>query len=71
MCPSPALDVRKRTGNYRSAGVYETGSSTDEDRDLLCQDPEIHWLLLAEGHLNRRRFGAMLDRISLLPVPTG
>jgi beta-xylosidase len=29
-----------------------------------------YWLLLAEGHLDRRRFGAMLDRISLLPVPT-
>jgi hypothetical protein len=26
MCPSPGLDVRKRTCNYRSAGVYETGS---------------------------------------------
>jgi hypothetical protein len=30
-------------------------------------------LLLAIGgrHLNRRRFGAMLGRIALLPVPTG
>ena len=27
--------------------------------------------ILAEGHLNRRRFGAMLRRIALLPVPTG
>ena len=30
-----------------------------------------YWLYLAEGHLNRRRFGAMLGRIALLPVPTG
>jgi len=30
-----------------------------------------YWLLLAEGHLNRQRFGAMLGRIRLLPVPTG
>jgi hypothetical protein len=30
-----------------------------------------YWLLLAEGHLNRRRFGAMLGRIARLPVPTG
>jgi hypothetical protein len=26
---------------------------------------------LAEGHLNRRRFGAMLGRIALLPMPNG
>jgi len=29
------------------------------------------WLLLAEGQLNRRRFGAMLVRIALLPLRTG
>ena len=29
------------------------------------------WLLLAEGHLTLRRFGAMLGRIALLPIPTG
>jgi len=31
----------------------------------------VGWLLLAEGHLNRRRFGAMLGRTARLPVPTG
>ncbi|PYX74593.1 MAG: hypothetical protein DMG72_09575 [Acidobacteria bacterium] len=30
-----------------------------------------YWLLLAEGHLNRRQFGAMLGRIALLPLRTG
>jgi len=30
-----------------------------------------YWLLLAEGHLNRRRFAAMLGRLALLPVPAG
>jgi hypothetical protein len=30
-----------------------------------------YWLLLAEGHLNRRRCEAMLGRIALLPVTTG
>ena len=30
-----------------------------------------HSLLLAERHLTRRRFGAMLGRMALLPVPTG
>ena len=30
-----------------------------------------YWLLLAESHLTRRLFGAMLQRIWALPVPTG
>ena len=29
------------------------------------------WLLLAEGHLNRRLFGDMLHRIWALPLPSG
>jgi hypothetical protein len=37
----------------------------------LVKHARYYWLPLAEGHLNRRRFGAMLGRISLLPVPTG
>ena len=37
----------------------------------LVKHARYYWLLLADGHLTRRRFGAMLDRISLLPVPTG
>ena len=30
-----------------------------------------HYWLLAEGHLNRRRLGAMLGRIARLPVRAG
>ena len=30
-----------------------------------------YWLLLAEGHLTRSVFGAMLRRFWALPVPTG
>jgi Transposase DDE domain group 1 len=37
----------------------------------LVKHARYYWLLLAEGHLNRRRFEAMLGRIALLPVPTG
>jgi hypothetical protein len=37
----------------------------------LVKHARYYWLFLAEGHLNRRRFGAMLGRIALLPVPTG
>jgi hypothetical protein len=31
----------------------------------LVKHARYYWLLLAEGHLNRRRFGAMLGRIAL------
>jgi hypothetical protein len=30
-----------------------------------------YWLLLAEGHLTRRVFGAVLQRVVALPVPAG
>ena len=33
----------------------------------LVKYARYYWLLLAEGHLTRRRFGAMLGRIALLP----
>jgi hypothetical protein len=37
----------------------------------LVKHARYYWLLLAEGHLTRRRFAAMLGRIALLPIPTG
>ena len=37
----------------------------------LVKHARYYWLLLAEGHLTRRLFGAMLQRIWSLPVPTG
>jgi len=37
----------------------------------LMKHARYYWLLLAEGHLNRRRFGAVLGRIALPPVPAG
>jgi hypothetical protein len=37
----------------------------------LVKHARYYGLLLAEGHLNRRRFGAMLGRIALLLVRTG
>jgi hypothetical protein len=36
----------------------------------LVKHARYYWLFLAEGHLNRRRFGAM-GRIALLPLPMG
>ena len=37
----------------------------------LVKQARYYWLLLTEGHLNRRRIGAMLGQIALLLVPVG
>ncbi len=37
----------------------------------LVKHARSYWLLLAEGHLNRKLFGEMLERIWALPVPGG
>ena len=37
----------------------------------LVKHARYYWLLLAEGHLNRRLFGEMLRRIWARPVPAG
>jgi hypothetical protein len=39
--------------------------------EQLVKHARYYWLLLAESHLTRRLFGAMLQRIWALPVPTG
>ena len=37
----------------------------------LVKHARYDWLFLAESHLTRRLFGAMLQRIWALPVPSG
>ena len=37
----------------------------------LVKHARYYWLLLAEGHLNRKLFGEMLNRLAALPVPEG
>ena len=37
----------------------------------LVKHVRYYWLLLAEGHLNRKLFGEMLNRLAALPVPGG
>ncbi len=37
----------------------------------LVRHARYYWLLLAEGHLNRRLFGDMLHKILALPLPSG
>jgi hypothetical protein len=38
-------------------------------RRRLVKHVRYYWLMLAEGHLTRGRFTAMLHRIALLPLP--
>jgi len=37
----------------------------------LVKHARYYWLLLAEGHLNRRLFGSMVRMITALPQPDG
>ncbi len=37
----------------------------------LIKHARYYWLLLAEGHLTRRLFGAILRRLETLSVPAG
>jgi hypothetical protein len=37
----------------------------------LVKHARYYWLLLAESHLTRRRFGRMVRRIAALPLPAG
>src|SRR5450759_1140317 len=49
----------------------ESAATAGQDRRTASEHARYYWLLLAEKHLTRRRFGAMLGRIALLPIPTG
>jgi hypothetical protein len=37
----------------------------------LIKHGRYYWLLLAEGHLTRRLFGAIVRRMAVLALPTG
>jgi len=37
----------------------------------LIKHARYYWLLLAQSHLTRRLFGAMLGKVVTLPLPTG
>ena len=70
-------DLKPEAVLYRVPRGIENWSLTSLQQRLvktggrLVKHARYYWLLLAEGHLTRRRFGAMLGRIALLPVPTG
>ena len=62
------LALPKRIENWSLTSLQQRLVKTG---GRLVKHARYYWLLLAEGHLNRRRFGAMLGRIVLLPIPTG
>ena len=37
----------------------------------LVRHARYYWLFLAEGHLTRRQFGAMVGRVEALTLPAG
>jgi len=61
------LALPKRIENWSLTSLQQQLVKTG---GRLVKHARYYWLLLAEGHLTRRRFGAMLGRIALLPIPT-
>jgi hypothetical protein len=57
-----------RVGNWSLTSLQQRLVKTGGH---LIKRARYYWLLLAEGHLMRRLFGAMVRRISALPVPAG
>jgi hypothetical protein len=72
-----ALVVEAGTSDPRPDATGESASNPRPVREALGAIERAvslirnYWLLLAESHLTRRLFGAMLQRIWALPVPTG
>ena len=68
------LNLRRRLGLPRGMENWSPPSLQQrlvKTGARLVKHARYHWLYLAEGHLTRRRFGAMLGRIALAPIPTG
>ena len=62
------LALPLRVGNWSLTSLQQRLVKTG---GRLIKHARYYWLLLAEGHLTRRLFGAMLRRIEALPVPAG
>jgi len=64
--------LRLRVGNWSLTGLQQRWVKTG---GRLIKHAWYYWLLLAEGHLTRRLFGAMLRRgpegAPALPAPAG
>ena len=58
----------RRTGNWSLTSLQQRLVKTGGQ---LLKHARFYWPPLAESHLTRRLFGAMLRRIELLPLPAG
>jgi hypothetical protein len=62
------LALPKRVGNWSLSSLQQRLVKT---AGRLVKHARYYWLLLAERHLTKRLFGAMLRRIEARPVPSG
>ena len=63
------IRIRREILDWLSAEALH--SLQQECCGLLVKHARYYWLWLAEGHLTRRLFGAIVRRIAALPVPGG
>jgi DDE family transposase len=62
------LAMPRRIGNWSLTSLQQRLVKTG---GRLVKHARCYWLLLAESHLTRRLFRAMLGRIAALPLPAG
>jgi len=62
------LALPRRIGNWSLTSLQQRLVKTGS---RLIKHARYYWLLLAESHLTRRLFGAMVRRIGLLSMPAG
>ncbi len=62
------LVLPQRIGNWSLTSLQQRLVKTG---GRLVKHARYYWFLLAESHLTRRLFGAMVLRIAALPVPDG
>jgi hypothetical protein len=67
--PGPRrLVLPLRVGNWSLTSLQQRLVRTG---GRLIKQAHYYWLLLAEGHVMRRLFGAMVRRIAKLEAPSG
>jgi hypothetical protein len=62
------LALPKRIDNWSLTSLQQRLVKTG---GRLLKHARYYWLLLAESHLTRRLFGAMVQRMAALTIPTG
>jgi len=62
------LALPREIGNWSLTSLQQRLMKTG---GRLIKHARYYWLLLAESHLTRRLFGAMLGKVAALPSPAG